>query len=42
MLIGRMGGMKSVAVDFEEIMMEPVHMADVTSDYCPERQQRRT
>lgn len=28
MLIGRMGGMKSVAVDLEEIMMEPVHVAD--------------
>ena len=28
MLIGRMGGMKSVAVDLEEIMMEPVHLAD--------------
>ena len=28
MLIGRMGGMKSVAVDLEEIMMEPVHKAD--------------
>ena len=28
MLIGRMGGMKSVAVDLEEIMMEPIHVAD--------------
>ncbi|MBR6828747.1 MAG: hypothetical protein IKM76_11465 [Prevotella sp.] len=28
LLIGRMGGMKSVAVDLEEIMMEPVHKAD--------------
>jgi hypothetical protein len=28
MLIGRMGGMKSVAVDLEELMMEPIHMAD--------------
>ena len=28
LLIGRMGGMKSVAVDLEEIMMEPVHVAD--------------
>ena len=28
MLIGRMGGMKSVAVDLEEIEMEPVHVAD--------------
>lgn len=28
MLIGRMGGMKSVAVDLEEIMMEPIHIAD--------------
>lgn len=28
MLIGRMGGLKSVAVDLEEIMMEPVHVAD--------------
>ena len=28
MLIGRMGGMKSVAVDLEEIMMEPIHRAD--------------
>ena len=27
-LIGRMGGMKSVAVDLEEIMMEPIHKAD--------------
>ena len=29
MLIGRMGGMKSVAVDLEEIEMEPVHVADM-------------
>ena len=29
MLIGRMGGMKSVAVDLEEIMMEPIHKADM-------------
>lgn len=28
MLIGRMGGLKSVAVDLEEIMMEPIHVAD--------------
>lgn len=28
MLIGRMGGMKSVAVDLEEIMIEPIHVAD--------------
>lgn len=28
LLIGRMGGMKSVAVDLEEIMMEPIHKAD--------------
>ena len=28
MLIGRMGGMKSVAVDLEELMMEPIHKAD--------------
>ena len=28
MLIGRMGGMKSVAVDLEEIMMEPIHVSD--------------
>ena len=28
LLIGRLGGMKSVAVDLEEIMMEPVHKAD--------------
>ena len=28
LLIGRMGGMKSVAVDQEEIMMEPVHVGD--------------
>ena len=28
MLIGRMGGMKSMAVDLEEIMMEPIHKAD--------------
>ena len=27
-LIGRMGGMKSVAVDLEEIMMEPIHKSD--------------